>query len=234
MTDEERVKFRAMSVPDRVRFLWNSYPQSSHGVRLDLEQEILAQVPALLAENAALTAERDKLLAENEQYRQVVQEGKRLPAPELSQDAAFAAFTLGKLEDERDKLQRFKNYVHKRLDDAGVSADPESVHKAEGCRIGGRLDEVFAERDGLRAALHEVLESLANYRRCHDSSLSPYIRENGRHGGRRGSPWFELLNDAAMAALLLQVAKAKPADAPHNPLRKHGDDYTTAGNSEGI
>ena len=39
-----------------------------------------------------------------------------------------------------DALQRFKDYVHKRLDDAGVPVDPDSPRKAEGCRIGGRLD----------------------------------------------------------------------------------------------
>jgi hypothetical protein len=42
-----------------------------------------------------------------------------------------------------EKLQAFKDYVHKRLDDAGVSVDPESPHKAAGCRIGGRLDIVL-------------------------------------------------------------------------------------------
>lgn len=46
---------------------------------------------------------------------------------------------------ERDKLQEFKAYVHARLDAAGVTVDPESPHKAEGCRIGGRLDEVLAD-----------------------------------------------------------------------------------------
>lgn len=52
---------------------------------------------------------------------------------------------------ERDKLQRFKDYVHARLDAAGVPVDPESSYKAEGCRIGGRLDWVL-ERLGV--ALH--------------------------------------------------------------------------------
>jgi hypothetical protein len=47
------------------------------------------------------------------------------------------------LTADRDKLAAFKAYVHKRLDDAGVPADPDSPHKAEGCRIGGRLDWVF-------------------------------------------------------------------------------------------
>lgn len=49
------------------------------------------------------------------------------------------------------ELRRFKDYVHKRLDIAGVTVDPESVHKADGCRIGGRLDELIGERDKLRA-----------------------------------------------------------------------------------
>lgn len=44
---------------------------------------------------------------------------------------------------ERDKLQKFKDYVHARLDAAGIPADPESPHRAEGCRIGGRLDVLF-------------------------------------------------------------------------------------------
>jgi hypothetical protein len=50
------------------------------------------------------------------------------------------------------KLAEFKSYVHKRLDDFGVPADPESSHKAEGCRIGGRLDLVLDELKRLRAA----------------------------------------------------------------------------------
>ncbi len=60
---------------------------------------------------------------------------------------------IAELTAERDKLLAFKTYVHKRLDDAGVSVDPESSHKAEGCRIGGRLDEVFARVAELEAAL---------------------------------------------------------------------------------
>lgn len=47
------------------------------------------------------------------------------------------------LEARVAKLQEFKAYVHRRLDEAGVPVDPDSPHKAEGCRIGGRLDEVF-------------------------------------------------------------------------------------------
>jgi hypothetical protein len=55
---------------------------------------------------------------------------------------------------ERDKLKRFKDYVHSRLDAAGVPTDPDSPHKAEGCRIGGRLDVVLARCD----ILNEILK----------------------------------------------------------------------------
>jgi hypothetical protein len=41
---------------------------------------------------------------------------------------------------EIEKLQKFKDYVHHRLDKINIPADPESPHKEAGCRIGGRLD----------------------------------------------------------------------------------------------
>lgn len=64
------------------------------------------------------------------------------------------------------KSQEFKDYVHKRLDAAGIPADPDSPHRAEGCRIGGRLDVLFAQRDALRAACEEV----AKFRDCEDAA----------------------------------------------------------------
>lgn len=42
-----------------------------------------------------------------------------------------------------EKLETFKKYVHDRLDAAGVPVDPDGPHKAEGCRVGGRLDLVL-------------------------------------------------------------------------------------------
>ncbi len=48
------------------------------------------------------------------------------------------------LEDQVRKLTAFKKYVHDRLDAAGIPSDPESPHKAAGCRIGGRLDLVLS------------------------------------------------------------------------------------------
>jgi len=42
------------------------------------------------------------------------------------------------------KLVEFKKYVHKRLDDAHVPADPDPEHtKTHGCRIEGRLNWVL-------------------------------------------------------------------------------------------
>jgi hypothetical protein len=50
------------------------------------------------------------------------------------------------LRAQVESLAEFKAYVHRRLDEAGVPTDPDSPHKAEGCRIGGRLDIVLAAR----------------------------------------------------------------------------------------
>lgn len=49
------------------------------------------------------------------------------------------------------QLQAFKDYTHKRLDGMGIPIDPESPHKAAGCRIGGRMDEVEKELASLRS-----------------------------------------------------------------------------------
>jgi len=45
---------------------------------------------------------------------------------------------------QRDALQRFKDFVHKRLDDYGVPTDPDHEGtKAHGCRISGRLKWLY-------------------------------------------------------------------------------------------
>jgi hypothetical protein len=80
-------------------------------------------------------------------------------------------------EAARDKLQRFKDYVHARLDAAGVTVDPESSHKAEGCRIGGRLDEVFQVRAELLGVLEEYLVWLPAFRATPVGSPGSEARE---------------------------------------------------------
>ena len=49
------------------------------------------------------------------------------------------------LEAERDKLQKFKNWVHLYLDNLSVPHHPPGTHGAEGCRIGDRMDWLVAE-----------------------------------------------------------------------------------------
>lgn len=53
------------------------------------------------------------------------------------------------MRDRIEALEKFKAYVHHRLDDAGIEKDPESPHKVEGCRIGGRLDIVLGRIAGV-------------------------------------------------------------------------------------
>lgn len=93
----------------------------------------------------ALTRERDAL---------------RTRIMNLEDDVANYMDSEGTLEKERDVARKFKAYVHKRLDDAGVPSDPEPEHNAaHGCRIEGRLNHVFQGRDLLKQGL------LANVRR---------------------------------------------------------------------
>jgi hypothetical protein len=61
-------------------------------------------------------------------------------------DETFPEF-VQRLHAEKDKALRFKEYVHRRLDYAGVPTDPPSPHRKHGCRIGGRLDWLLLERD---------------------------------------------------------------------------------------
>lgn len=44
------------------------------------------------------------------------------------------------LTDRILKLQAFKDYVHQRLDEAGIPKEPNGEHSKAGCRVGDRLD----------------------------------------------------------------------------------------------
>lgn len=124
-------------------------------------------MPKPADEIAALRAEVEKLKPQIE--------GLEYQSGALENDVASA-------EKERDALAKFKTYVHQRLDDAGVPVDPESPHKAAGCRIGGRLDYLFgliskgddsyaaiaAERDELRAEQLEWSAKAADLQRVID------------------------------------------------------------------
>jgi hypothetical protein len=58
-------------------------------------------------------------------------------------------------EAARDKLQKFKNWVHDYLDKHGVPHHPPGVHGAEGCRIGDRMDWLTSQLDKARSAAGE-------------------------------------------------------------------------------
>lgn len=77
------------------------------------------------------------------------------------------------LEAENAKLKAFKKYVHDRLDAYGVPVDPESPHKAHGCRIGGRLDWVEAENKRIRDALQAVIDQIEN-EHCSEYMEEPF------------------------------------------------------------
>jgi hypothetical protein len=70
------------------------------------------------------------------------------------------------LRERAEKAERFKAYVHKRLDEAGVPVDPPSPHREQGCRIGGRLDYVLAEAAQKDEQLSHVLSALMDVRRA--------------------------------------------------------------------
>lgn len=71
-------------------------------------------------------------------------------------------------QSRTEQLQAFKDYVHKRLDAMGIPVDPESPHKANGCRIGGRLDiveqlqkenaELKQENERLRSQINSAVD----------------------------------------------------------------------------
>jgi hypothetical protein len=73
---------------------------------------------------------------------------------------APSGLTSGQFDLYRRKVEaaeRFKTFVHEYLTQHGVpEGDPENPHQKEGCRIGARLDLMFAERNRLCAALEEL------------------------------------------------------------------------------
>jgi len=53
--------------------------------------------------------------------------------------------TNNELQEKVNKLQAFKDYVHQRLDEAGIEKEPSGEHSKAGCRIGDRLDLVLCD-----------------------------------------------------------------------------------------
>ena len=81
----------------------------------------------------------------------------RIGRQALLKREAKAIELVRKLEAERDKLQKFKDFVHAYLTQHGVPEDDATnEHSKEGCRIGARLDLLFAERDRLGSENEEL------------------------------------------------------------------------------
>jgi hypothetical protein len=70
-----------------------------------------------------------------------------------------------KAEADLAALQRFKTYVHERLDQAGVPEKPEPAnHALHGCRVGDRLDFLLGQRDFNERRWQEVARLHADER----------------------------------------------------------------------
>lgn len=89
----------------------------------------------------------------------------------LTTERTKLAADLARVEGERGKLQAFKDYVHKRLDEAGIPKEPNGEHSKAGCRVGDRLDIVLAA-EAKAARVAEALKELADVVRSHEHDHS--------------------------------------------------------------
>lgn len=117
----------------------------SHAVDLAVYGKSQDEVDAAFAAAEQMRSEQD--IATRLDWKA---EGGFYGLDERCEISAAAATEIRTLRTELAALAKFKTYVHQRFDNAGVPVDPDSPHKAEGCRIGGRLDVVFAELAELR------------------------------------------------------------------------------------
>jgi hypothetical protein len=115
----------------------------------------------LLAENATLKAERDTARAEVERAKAAA-DGVDLREGHVRDNAdpdQLRAMLLG-AGLKIAKLQAFKDWVHKYLDDHGVPHHPPGTHGAEGCRIGDRMDWLMNQCDELAKEVERLKELL--------------------------------------------------------------------------
>lgn len=128
-------------------------------------------------------AEIDSLL---DRYDQTEPKLQRRIACEFMLRTTRAEALLDSAQAELYKLAKFKAYVHQRLDEAGIPADPDSPHKADGCRIGGRLDIVLgaiAEVAKLRAEVQFYVDGKPHIDAEHSRVIAMYddVADENRH-----------------------------------------------------
>lgn len=91
------------------------------------------------------------------------------------------------VEGEIKKLQAFKDYVHKRLDDAGIPTHPDGEHSKAGCRIGDRLDLVLTTQQ--TRTLTELTDEEINARFPFKDSEN-YTYNTGMKIAHEGAKWY--------------------------------------------
>ena len=74
-------------------------------------------------------------------------------------------------------VEAFKEYVHKRLDDAGIPTHPDGPHSKAGCRIGDRLDIALAK--SATGNVEAVEDAISEFATAVEGSLSSYERGYG-------------------------------------------------------
>jgi hypothetical protein len=126
------------------------------------------------------------------------------------------------------KAEAFKAWTHAYLDKKGVPSVVEDEHLAAGCRIGGRMDWVFAQlaaKDAELARLRGVVEKLKKFYDLYENSGSwsseqkpPYSR--WLKISQEESVALELAADEVDAALALP----SPAEAGEKPLSENCQD----------
>lgn len=120
---------------------------------------------------------------------------------------------------EKDKrsaeLEKFKAYVHKRLDGFAVPTNPDPIETEKtGCRIGPRLDWLFRLCNGktqqLAASQAEVarLKPLADHSQCHDLCCNGDRRVPvGTPGTSCNCPGFRKREYAELTKLRAEVSR---------------------------
>lgn len=119
------------------------------------------------------------------------------------------------------RLQAFKAYVHKRLDDAGVPTEPDVPHSKASCRVGDRLDYVFNKLANTRNALkRERARHSALHKVLGDAgfTMTSKPRADGKWGCEWKVEWPAAIMRADKHQALLKLLDAKGIGYDWHPV----------------
>lgn len=112
---------------------------------------------------------------------------------------------LKKLTEELKELQRFKAYVHNRLDKAGIEKNPNGIKSQYGCRIGDRLDialQSFSDKKMQQHMQNRISEAFKNQAKMNPTQfLESWLGRKVETG--------EIISLSKKGVLLLMVAYGK-------------------------